>query len=514
MKNVKEAYYQGVYEYGDYAGPVRDEADYLIIGSGSAGGTIAKVLAEGGKSVILIEEGPVFRPKDMTLEAAATLRRMFREAGLRTTRGNIFMPTMQPICYGGGSLVNSAICARPPAFVFDEWCRKYGLKETTLETLNPHFDVVEKWYNVHGGATEILGRKNLVFKEACDKMGISSEPTPRNEKGCKGCAQCFTGCPQRAKQSTDISVMPDAIRAGARVYTSIRGEAIAFSGRNVSAMRGHVVEPITNRETYEAEFKCKHLILAAGVIQSPVLLLRSGVPDASGQVGKNLKFHPGAAIMGIFNEEINPWFGATQGYHSRAYLEQGIKTEVLWSPPAVLAVRFPGFGHELKEYISKYKYMAPFDVISKGSKSIGRVVPRRKSWDPVINYSIHEDDFKILHFGLGVLGDMFKACGAHSLLTGINKIAPIIPAKNGGDIIRNTKLTVQDVTIAATHVFGTTMMGTDQKTSVVDEAGRLHGMDNLYVCDTGIMPEGSGVNPMFTGMALSHRIGTLLLKRT
>ena len=63
----------------------------------------------------------------------------------------------------------------------------------------------------------------------------------------------------------------------------------------------------------------------------------------------------------------------------------------------------------------------------------------------------------------------------------------------------------RDLTCGGNHVFSTTRMHGDPRKGVVDESGRCHDLDNLYVVDTGIFPRCPSVNPMFTGMALAHR---------
>src|SRR5262249_5715011 len=137
-------------------------------------------------------------------------------------------------------------------------------------------------------------------------------------------------------------------------------------------------------------------VLAAGCMATPVIMLRSGVPDEGGYVGNDLQLHPGLAIMAIFRDRIDPWKGATQGYHSLHFLEQGIKLEVLWSPPAVLAARFPGFGHDYQRHLLSYAHMAPFDVIVVADSSRGTVRPKRRflrnEWDPDIRFDLHQSD--------------------------------------------------------------------------------------------------------------------------
>lgn len=501
--------HEGVKVFADYQGKVRDKCEILVVGSGPGGAVVAKELAERGHDVILLEEGPPFGAKDMRPDAAnESMRRTMREGGTRSTRGNLFMPTMQAIALGGGSLVNSAISCRAPGWSLEKWAEKYHLQDFDAHSLDEHYQAVEEFLGIAHTPKEVLGERNLLFKRGCDALGWSSEPTPRNAPGCKGSGECFTGCRNGAKQSTDVSYVPAAIRNGARVYTSVRAERLIADGRRVRGVRGRTIEPFTWREGDEVEIEAKHVVLAAGCMQTPVIMLRSGVGNSSGQVGENLQAHPGLAVMGIFDHVVDPWKGATQGYHSLHFLKEGMKMEVLWSPPGILAVRLPGFGAELKEHLSRFDRMAPFDVFIQTKHSTGRVRPRRTGWDPDIRYDLDERDIGLLQLGLVRITELTFAAGAVAALPGIHGVPEILSSKDDIRFLRDHKMRPQDATIAGTHVFGTTRMGGNPRTSVVDSYGKCHDVENLWVSDTGLFPESSAVNPMLTCMALARRVAT------
>lgn len=497
--------HRGVKVFSDYSGPVRDACEVLVVGSGPGGAVVAKELAEAGRDVVLLEEGPPFGADDFRQEAGESMRRTLRGGGSRATRGNAYLPTMQAIALGGGSLVNSAICARPPASALDGWTEKSGV-EISRAALDPHLERVERFLFAGPTPTDVQGERNLRFKRGCDALGLSSEPTYRNVKACKGSGECFTGCRNGAKQSTDVSYVPAAIRAGARVYTSVRAERVVAGGRRVTGVRGHVVEPFSWREGHAVEIGAEAVVLAAGCMQTPVILQKSQLCADSGWVGKDLQLHPGLAIMAIYDEPIDPWRGATQGYHSLHFIEEHIKLEVLWSPPAVLAARLPGIGHDYQHQLLQYDRMAPFDVIIAAERSRGAVRARRAGWDPDITFHLHDDDVALLQRGLGILSDICWASGATGILPGIHGVPDLITTREGAEVLRTKKLVAADTISAANHAFGTTRMSRRPEDGVVDEHGRCHGLDNLYVADTGIFPGSPAVNPMLTCMALADRI--------
>jgi choline dehydrogenase-like flavoprotein len=503
--------HRGVQVFADYRGDVRLACDVVVVGSGPGGAVVAKELAEAGRDVVLLEEGPPFGASDFRLEASEALARMFREGGMRAARGSMFVPTMQAIALGGGSLVNSAICARTPDWVFEKWGERTGIRSITGPALAPHYERVERFLGVAPTPDDVQGERNLRFKRGCDALGLSSEPTWRNVQGCRGSAECFTGCRNGAKRSTDVSYVPAALRAGARVLTSVRAERVLAAGRRASAVVGHVVEPFTGREGHAVTVEARAVVLAAGCMATPVILQKSGLGGA--WVGRNLLLHPGLAMMAVFDEPVHPWQGATQGYHSLHHLREGIKLEVLWSPPSVLAARFPGLGHDYQRHLLTYDRMAPFDVIVAADRSYGTVRAKRGSFEPDLRFEWSQEDMDLLQRGLAILSDISWAAGARSILPGLHGVPDVLASPAEAEILRTKRLRPSDTITASNHAFGTTRMARRAEDGVVDEEGRCHALDNLYVADTGIFPASPAVNPMLTCMALADRIALGLAAR-
>jgi choline dehydrogenase-like flavoprotein len=474
------------------------------------GAVAARELAEAGREVVLVEEGPPFTPQDFELDGALSLARTMREGGLRTTRGTV-MPTMQAICLGGGSLVNSAICVRAPEFVLEEWCERYSLRQTRRADLEPHYDAVGEFLGIAATPDAVQGRRNLLFREGCDALDIPSEPIERNVRGCRGSGECLTGCRPRAKQSMDVSYVPAAVRAGARILTSARVDRVLTDGRRATGVEGRVVEPFTGRAGARFRVDARVVVLAAGCMATPVLLQKSGdLCNRSGQVGENLRFHPGVAATGLFEERVDPVFGATQGYQSLHFLRRGFKLETLWAPPGVLAVRMPGSGLELKRRLAQLPHAAIWDAIGSCNRSVGSVRPRRRGLDPQIVWRLHPDDVPILADAMHTLTQIFFAAGAHTVIPALDGVPSEIRSLDEAGILRSADLRPRDFSVGGNHAFCTTRMHGDPGSGVVDEFGRCHDMENLYICDTGVFPQCPAVNPMWTGMALAHRTASVI----
>jgi choline dehydrogenase-like flavoprotein len=499
--------------YADYERDFTERADVVVVGSGPGGAVAARELTAAGLSVVLVEEGPPFTPADYELDGGISMARTMREGGLRATAGTV-LPTMQAVALGGGSLVNSAICNRAPDFVLDAWCSDSELERTSLADLDPHYDAVGEYLGIAPTPEPVQGRRNLLFRDGCDALGYPSEPIVRNVRGCRGSGECFTGCRSRAKQSMDITYIPDALRLGATVLTSARVERVETDGRRATGVVGRIVAPFSGRASHRFRVDARAVVLAAGCMATPVLLQRSGnLANRSGQVGRNLRFHPGVAVMGIFGDRVDPRFGATQGYQSRHFLTDGFKLETLWAPPALLAVRMPGSGMALKDRLADVPYSAIWDAIGSCNRSTGRVEPRRGSLDPKLSWHLHPEDVEVLAKALYVLAEIFFAAGARSIVPGVHGLPEEMHSLDEARALRGGQLRGNDLVLGGNHAFCTTLMHGDPARGVVDEFGRCHDVENLFVADSGVFPRCPAVNPMWTVMALAHRTAHELADR-
>lgn len=500
--------------FAEYDRDFTEECDVAVVGSGPCGAVAARELAHAGLRVVLLEEGPPFTPAEFELDGARWMAKVFREGGLRATRGYV-MPTLQARALGGGSLVNSAICVRPPEFVFEQWAAEYELEGTSRKDLDPHFDAVTDYLGIAPTPDDVQGPRNLLFRDGCNELGIGSEPIARNVRGCRGSGECFTGCRNRAKQSMDITYVPDALRRGARVLTSVQVQEIESDGGRVTGLRGQVVAPFDGARSHRFRVNAKVVVLSAGCMATPVLLQKSGnLANRSGQVGENLQFHPGGMVTGVYPEPVNPQFGATQGYQSLHFLEQGFKLESFWAPVTAQALRFPGFGHDLKRRLAEMPRAATWDAIASCHRSLGTVrAGKGDSLEPKLHWRFDPEDIRVMGRALWELARIHFAAGAEKILPGVHGLPDELHSLEEARVLETREWKPTDITSGSTHVFCTTRMHGDPAQGVVDPLGRCHDVENLYIADTGIFPRCTSVNPMLTGMALAHRTADTIRDR-
>lgn len=493
----------------DYTGPIRETYDYVIVGSGPGGAILAHTLVQSGASVVVVEAGPVIRPDQFHKDIGKTLASYFWDGGARTSHGNAVLPTLQARGLGGGTLFNAAICMRPMDHLLEKWVEDYGLDELGDGALDPHFEAVESFLGVAPTSEDVFGRRNHLFKDACEKLGWSWEPTARFAPDCVGSAECITGCRSDKKQSLDKRGIREFVEQGGTVYTCVQAERLVMNGAQIRGIEGHVVDPSSYARGHEVRIQSRvATIVCAGAVNTPSLLRKSGLRDSA--IGSNLTFHPSCLVLGIFDEPVDPWNGATQGIHTTQHLERGIKLEALWSTTSTFAMRLPKQPRQFKRYLSKFDHVAVWDGWISGEASSGTV--RNLPGGLVdLSYSIGNSDVRRLVEANALLCDMYAAVGAKEVVLGIQGLPTIMEPEEAAVELRKGDWEAGQMTTGSNHVMGTMPMGVDPaKGAATDHLGKVFGTEGLYVCDTSLYPCSPGVNPQLTAMALAHRLGQAL----
>lgn len=471
---------------------------------------LAEQLAARGKKVIVVEAGPWARPEHFKSDVAYTFSHFYWEGGMRAIRGNVMMPTLQARCLGGTTVFNSAICMRPQASSLDVWAREEGVEGLSLDELTPHLDAVERIMNVRPTDDAIQGRRNELFRAGCETLGWAAEPIKRNEAGCKGSAHCVVGCQNGAKQSADRCV-ERAVEHGAVAYTSITVDKLIMDGTRVRGVEGSVRHPQTQKKVFGARFTARDcVVLAAGVMATPQIMQRSGLKHRG--IGANLRLHPSLYAVGMFDEKVTPWNGATQGYHCTEFLDSGIKLESLWADAGILSEKFPSHPEQYQRYLANYDHAATWAGWVSGEDSVGKVraLPGGRA---DYSYTLGQGDVRRLQEANAKVAELFLAAGAKEVLTGINGAPEVIRSERDIKRLRTSTFQATDLPTGSNHVFGTAAMGGDPDKHVTDSHGAVRVAQDLFVCDTSLFPRTPGVNPMETIMALAHRMGGTLSER-
>lgn len=479
---------------------VDERFDYVIIGSGAAGATAARILADTGASIAIVEEGPYLKTSDFGDTLLPAFKNLFRNMGAQVARGRAMIPVLQGRALGGSTVINSAIIWRIPDDVWQPWKTEWGLGDALpLDALHTCWDQIEEELHVKPVDEAVWGNNNRKMAEASQKLGVSAHPIRRGDTGCKGSARCLTGCPHGAKQSMLVSYIPYALERGATVFTGARARRVRVSSGHARAVEGHFVHPLTGRRSKPFTLRArKGVIVAASAIQTPGILRRSGV--RSPHLGEHFQGHPGGPLMGLFDEEINLWFGATQGYDADHHRQdRRYKIETLALPPEMAFARMPGVGRRYLDHLMLTRHMT-FWAAQIRSYGKGRV--RDTPFGVDITFELTRQDMDNLRHAYGFMAKMLFAVGARELLVPVSGM----PERIGPDELHKLDDLPADpgaYSMILSHLFGTARMSTEARNGVVGTDFTVHGTSNLYVLDSSVFPTNLGVNPQHAIMGVA-----------
>jgi len=471
-------------------------ADLVIVGSGPAGSAVAREAAARGASVVVLEAGPWVEPRDYALSAFGSMAALYRDMGSSLVLGGAPIPYLQGRMVGGSSPINGAICWRMPRDVHEEWCAADPALRDALpwHDLEAITDAVEARLGVAPTEPQVAGRKNALMAAGATALGLEHRPIRRNVRGCTGLGRCMQGCPRGAKQSVDATLLADALEHETTVLSSVEVQQILCRDGRTTGVAGVAAGGGTVR------VHARHaVVLAASAVQTPLLLLQSGLRH--GPVGEGFQCHPGVSMAGRFHEPVRMWEGATQGHEVIGLRHEGLKFEVLGFDLTVLAARLDGVGTELARAIAGMAHWLDWGVAVR-AEARGRV--RRVLGRTVVTYRPSERDVRLFRRGLRVLGEMMLAAGAVEVAPAVRGVASrMTTPQELAELEQSGPRHVGAYTAAVTHMFGTCRMGSDPARSVVRPDFRHHAVDSLFVADSSVFPSSLGVNPQIPIMAVA-----------
>jgi choline dehydrogenase-like flavoprotein len=482
---------------------LEDVADVVIIGSGAAGATAARVLTDAGVEVVILEEGPSVEPSALRSDMYSTFKGIWRDAGMQMARGRSLVPILQGSCVGGTTTINAAIVHRLPGSIERSWRQDHGIGEAFgLAGLERVYDTLDRELSVDVAPEDVLGGNSRLLRAGVEALGLSGNKIRRNVRGCRGSGHCTQGCPTGQRQSMNVSFIPRAIAAGARLYATCRAGRLLTRGGRAVGVVGRFRDRATGRAGPRLSVHARHaVVVAASAIQTPLFLLANGVGRASRLVGRELQTHPGLAILGVFDRPVEIWFGATQGYESLHYWDERMKLETVGLPLEMVAARLPPVGPALMRELLSFGHLASWGVELR-ALGRGRVRPGFFG-RAAISYDLTAEDVHTLKLAIQRLTRMMFAAGAREVLPGVHGLPDRIRSADDIEAIFALPDDARLIHVIAAHLFGTARMGRDARTSVVGPTLEAHDLEGLYVFDSSVFPTNIGVNPQHTISAIS-----------
>ena len=529
-----------------------DEAvDFVIVGSGSAGGIIAKELATNGFQVVVLEQGPFRTAADFTHDE---LRVTFLEELIRSNDENqqTFRqdesevaqvtgraPAEYAQTVGGSSVHFSGNFWRFRDSDFRERSMVGSISGTNFADWPVSYDDIEPYYARVDWEIGVSGAKGpndahrsrpfpvppmpinssgALLERGAGKLGLHAQPAPlailsqphNGRPGCIHCGFCMGfGCEANAKSSTLATVIPAALQSG---NCELRTESAVF--RVATNAAGRVDEVLYyDADGNERAQKAKAVILSANGAETPRLLLNSanemfpdGLANSSGFVGRNLMYNSHSMAEALFANPLNEFKSvqvtrivhdfyetdAARGFYGGG----GIDARGLMATMPLAYAAFgmppgaPQWGAQYKEELA-HNFTRSLTMLNSGTSL--PLDSNNVSIDPT-----HKD-----RWGRPALRITYKDHEDDMALARFlqDRAMELLDAAGAERAWRYPV----DYQRGGAHLLGTCRMGDDPQTSVVDRFHRTHDIDNLFLCDgSSFVTSGRG-QPTMTIMALAFR---------
>jgi choline dehydrogenase-like flavoprotein len=505
------------------AAPTTIDCDVAIIGSGAGAGITAELLAKAGLKLVIVEEGALKSSRDFRQLEAEAYPTLYQEAAARKTADKA-INILQGRCVGGSTTVNWTSSFRTPSATLAYWREHFGLTELTDEALSPWFRQAEQRLSI-GPWLVNPNENNELLRRGALKLGIAAAAIQRNVKGCWNLGSCGLGCPTNAKQSMLVTTIPAALDAGATLLVHTRAERLDFKDGRVTAL--HCVPVLANGapdpNAAPTRIVARHYVLAAGAINSPGVLLRSGAPDPHGRLGARTFLHPVVLSAATFGHTVAGWEGAPQTIYSDHFLEtdpidgpMGYKLEAPPLHPLVFTTSMGGFGTAAAAQFAQFRNThALLALLRDGfhADSQGGRVKLRDDGSAVLDYPLTDFVFDGARRALLTMAELQFAAGAKEVFTGHEMAPPYstwADAKAGIAALPMKPLLTK---LVSAHVMGGCGMAADAARGAVRPDGVHWQIDNLSVHDGSLFPTSIGANPQLSIYGLVNQLATQLAKR-
>ena len=494
--------------------------DYLIVGSGPAGSVLAHELRRGGKRVVLVERGPFLVPGSVETRLIddAIDTRTSADGAIRIRNG---------MAVGGGSLVNVDLCFAPtlPSVQakIEDWRRqgRIGASDFRKAQISAAYEWVKAAIGTRVLSESEINPNNHVLWDGAKRAGFhpklydlntyppGQSPYPVTDKRS---AESELVMGALLDQQNPLSLIPDAdVR---RVLFEARDGMETAIGVEVrinppSHIPGVIADPnaLHLAAGERVVIHARRIILSAGALGSPAILLRSGV--GNGQIGRGVVLHVSMPIMGLFDHTID----ALQGTQASVFVDdklisEGYALESMSDQPLYAALMSPGPPLHTFQMIKSYRKLAGFGVMLIDTPSPENRVTLDARGEPLIEYTLSEPDKLRFRRGVAEAVRIMFLAGAKQVylpttedILGRNpktELSPVVftSLSQAANVARNLQFIPNRTLMTSAHMQATDKMGATPSDSVVSRDFRVWGTTGLYVVDGSVFPTSIGANPM------------------
>ena len=468
--------------------------EILVIGSGPGGAISAALLAEAGRKVLLVEEGP-FLPLDSCAPfSIEEMVQKYRNGGLTPSMGQPKVAYVEGRCVGGGSEINSGLYHRTPPEILERWSREFELEAVDESSLAPLFAANESDVCV-SYLPGTAPAASLKLHQGASTLGWKSLEVPR---WFRYGANSPEGLPTGRRQTMTETFIPRFLAAGGHLLSDTRIWKLRRDGDRWTAVA---------RDAFgqEVRIEAEVVFVCGGAIQSAALLRRSGIVD---QIGNALQMHPTAKAVACFNYPVNQ-HGMGVPVHQVKEFSPEISLGCSISSPAYINLALldhPAWLSEARRWEHHAVYYA---MISPSATGRIRNLPGFR--DPLVTLSLLPSDRVRLATGLRHLCEALFASGASAIYPGL---ADCPRLRSADDLFRLPgSWTSKGSNLMTIHLFSSCPMGENRKRCAVNSFGKVFNQPNLFLSDASTLCTAPGVNPQGSVMAFARRNALKFLGR-
>jgi choline dehydrogenase-like flavoprotein len=469
--------------------------DYLVVGSG-AGGSVAAYEISKTKDVLLIEEGKFFEINNFKGSFKNSLQ-AWRNGGFTPVIGSPSFGYGEGMCLGGGTYINGGLIWRTPDSILKKW-NLNQIEGYDYAHLKKHFLKIEKMLNVViENNSDKLNKSSQIIHDYCINNNIKSVYVPRAIKNCLRSNACATGCPSEAKQSVLQGYIAPASNNNLRILTNIRAEKIYFKNNLAFKIR------VKNQNNKKYFIKFNNLILAAGPVQTPLLIKNSLMKMFS---FNRMQIHLNLRIHAKFSNKIFASRGTIFTTQVQEFLEEGT---------LFMSTNFThdSFLSSLNIFDNKQINYFKDNFDSYGSyvlqvKPSSQVMISSFFGKPVLFFKLNKSDLNNIKKNIIYFSQLLFDAGAIEVVLPIN-VNKIFKKKI--DIISYVEnLKASELQMLSVHGMSSCQISKD-KNSFLNNNGQSNLIKNLYCVDASVLPSNIGESPQGTIMAFSHEISSRML---
>ncbi|HUF13394.1 MAG TPA: GMC family oxidoreductase [Longimicrobiales bacterium] len=481
----------------------------MIVGSGAGGGTVAAEmapLARDGRRVLVLEKGPRFRIEEFSGRELEMAGALYEDAGgFLTADGTMTLAFAH--AYGGSTLVYTGTSLIVPERVIRDW----GVPRLDHADVEARSRKYMAQNGVYYLPPERINDNNRLFVAGARAAGFHAEQFPLNLSGCFGASVCNLGCPNGAKMGTHRVQLPAAEAAGVEVVT--RAEVLRLDAERNLYVRVTEKRPGEKGAASEwapGEYRIRAgtVVLSAGAIGSPALLLRSGFGERLRRLGAGFTCHPAHILVAEHAAPITNDVGHPKSFFVDRAEQDGYVLETCMYFPFTTAKNLTGFGEPHAALMRAFPRLQMILVLACDKAADGNRVRVDRVGRPAVDYTFARHTIDSMVAATRASARIFFGAGALRVHAP-SADPPLIEREDAArvdELIAAEHFLPGKVSVSAAHLMGGCAMGSDAGDSVTDSFGRVHDLPWLRIADASLFPDSLEINPYVTIMALSDRV--------